>query len=115
MTAGSRETADLEVAVGLGRVTQLWRYPVKSMGGERLEEVAVSAAGLVGDRAWAVRDEVDGGIRGAKKLGALMRCSARYPGAPDGPAEITLPDGSRVMTGAPDAGGGPLDNAHGGA
>ncbi|MGH9023230.1 MAG: MOSC N-terminal beta barrel domain-containing protein [Acidimicrobiia bacterium] len=36
---------------------QLWRYPVKSMGGERLDEGAVTATGMVGDRAWAVRDE----------------------------------------------------------
>lgn len=95
--------------MGIGRVTQLWRYPVKSMGGEQLEAAAITSAGLVGDRSWVVRDEVDGGIRGAKKLGALMRCAARYPAPPErpgelvGPAEITLPDGSRVMTDAPDA------------
>ena len=41
----------------LGRVTALWRYPVKSMGAEALEEVEVSWHGLAGDRRWAfVRD-----------------------------------------------------------
>lgn len=35
-------------------VTELWRYPVKSLGGERLESLAVDARGVVGDRARAL-------------------------------------------------------------
>jgi uncharacterized protein YcbX len=35
---------------GAMRVAELWRYPVKSMAGERLQEVEVTAAGLAGDR-----------------------------------------------------------------
>ena len=43
----------------VGRVVGLWRYPVKSMGGEALTEVDVSWHGLVGDRRWAfIRDGV---------------------------------------------------------
>jgi uncharacterized protein len=37
----------------VGRISQLWRYPVKSMGGQRLDEVEVSFNGLAGDRRWA--------------------------------------------------------------
>jgi len=37
-------------------VRELWRYPVKSFRGERLDEVALDARGVVGDRAYAVRD-----------------------------------------------------------
>ncbi|WP_084128337.1 MOSC domain-containing protein [Demequina sp. NBRC 110055] len=37
-------------------VTAIRRYPVKSMGGEALDRVELDARGLVGDRAWAVRD-----------------------------------------------------------
>lgn len=37
----------------LGRIVGLWRYPVKSMGGETLERVEVSWHGLAGDRRWA--------------------------------------------------------------
>jgi uncharacterized protein len=37
----------------VGRVAALWRYPVKSMGAERLEEVEVSFHGFAGDRRWA--------------------------------------------------------------
>ena len=42
----------------VGRVTGLWRYPVKSMGSEALTEADVSWHGLAGDRRWAfVRDK----------------------------------------------------------
>ncbi len=85
---------------------ELRRYPVKSMGGELLEEADLAAGGLPGDRAWAVRDEVRGGIRGAKKIPALMGLRARYVSPPSvggsSPAEITLPDGSTVGTGEPE-------------
>ena len=37
----------------VGRVVGLWRYPVKSMAGESLNEVNVSWHGLSGDRRWA--------------------------------------------------------------
>lgn len=94
--------------MGEGRISEIWRYPVKSMGGERIESAELGEQGLPGDRAWAVRDEVRGGIRGAKKIAALMRLSARYPSAPasvgSSPAEITLPDGATLATDAPDVG-----------
>jgi uncharacterized protein YcbX len=38
------------------RVTEIWRYPVKSMGGERVDAVAVGERGVHADRMWAVRD-----------------------------------------------------------
>ena len=34
----------------IGRVREIWRYPVSSMGGELLESVAIEATGLAGDR-----------------------------------------------------------------
>ena len=37
----------------VGYVAALWRYPVKSMAGERLDDVEVSWHGLAGDRRWA--------------------------------------------------------------
>ena len=37
----------------VGRVVSLFRYPVKSMGAQVLDEVDVSWQGLVGDRRWA--------------------------------------------------------------
>jgi hypothetical protein len=41
----------------VGRVAALWRYPVKSMAGERLDGADISWNGLAGDRRWAfIRD-----------------------------------------------------------
>ena len=79
-------------------VEQIWRYPVKSMIGGCVDAAELGQQGLVGDRTWAVRDQVRGGIRGAKVLGGLMRLAARYSDGPGGPVLITLPDGSTVST-----------------
>jgi uncharacterized protein YcbX len=91
----------------VGSVREVWRYPLKSMAGERLEGASVGARGLYGDRGWALRDEAAGEIRGAKMSPALMRCAARYraePAAEGAPphADITLPDGTETSTDAPD-------------
>ncbi|MQA74676.1 MAG: MOSC domain-containing protein [Solirubrobacterales bacterium] len=39
------------------RVAELWRYPVKSLRGERLERAEIAQAGIPGDRALRVADE----------------------------------------------------------
>lgn len=39
----------------IGKVESLWRYPVKSMGGERVEEAFVGFAGVYGDRLFAFK------------------------------------------------------------
>jgi uncharacterized protein YcbX len=92
--------------MNVGRVKEVWRYPVKSMAGERLEACEVGARGLYGDRGWALRDEEAGEIRGAKMSPKLMLCSARYR---EEPAEnkvphvdITLPDGARTASDDPE-------------
>ena len=85
------------------QVDQIWRYPVKSMMGSTVDVAGLDAEGIVGDRTWAVRDQVCGGIRGAKVLGGLMRLSARYTGDTRAAVEITLPDGRVVSTDDPDA------------
>ena len=82
-------------------MSQLWRYPVKSMVGEVVDAVEFDELGVVGDRTWAARDLERGGIRGAKKIGALMRLAARDLGSGD--VEITLPDGATVTTADVDA------------
>jgi len=38
------------------RLAEIWRYPVKSLAGERLEEVELGPAGIFGDRALHVVD-----------------------------------------------------------
>jgi uncharacterized protein YcbX len=90
----------------VGVVRELWRYPVKSMCGEQTDRVRVGPLGLPGDRGWALRDEAAGEIRGAKKLPALLGCSARYREEPEGAdvphADVTLPDGTRTATDDPE-------------
>jgi uncharacterized protein len=39
-----------------GTVAEIWRYPVKSMAGERLESCLIADTGLEGDRRWALVD-----------------------------------------------------------
>jgi uncharacterized protein YcbX len=85
-------------------LAQLWQHPVKSMIGCEVDTARLDAEGMVGDRTWATRDEQRGGIRGAKKIGGLMRLAARYVDpdpAPGSTVEITLPDGTTVRTDQP--------------
>lgn len=92
-------------------LSAIFRHPVKSMLGEDLEQAALGPAGIPGDRAWALRDEVRGGFKVAKRVAALMSCSARYreqdepveAGAPAPPPEIRLPDGVIVRAADPEA------------
>ena len=89
--------------MSLGSLKSLYRYPVKSMAGESLSSLMLGPGGIPGDRAWAVRDEERGGIRGGKRFAALMSCAAAYDEEPalegSSPARITLPSGESLMTG----------------
>ena len=79
-------------------LSQIWVYPVKSMVGGRVQQCSLNELGIVGDRLWAVRDVENGGIRGAKKLGGLMKLSATFVKGSDD-VEISLPDGAVVRSG----------------
>ena len=73
-------------------VVELWRYPVKSLQGERVEEAEIGPCGLAGDRGWAIFDLDTGFGLTARRAAELLFASARL--RPDGTPEITLPDGS---------------------
>ena len=65
--------------MGAVRVLELWRYPVKSMGGERLEgPVDVTATGIEGDRVLGVVDAGTGKLLSAKTVPVLLQASARW-------------------------------------
>ncbi|MCL6705911.1 MOSC N-terminal beta barrel domain-containing protein [Pseudomonas sp. R2.Fl] len=44
----------------IGRVTEVWRYPVSSVGGESLATIAVTPTGIPGDRSFALFDPATG-------------------------------------------------------
>lgn len=66
----------------IGHLKELWRYPVKSLGGESCEQLELTAAGVVGDRHWAVYDPQAPMIRSAKQWPALLSLQAQYLGQP---------------------------------
>ena len=90
----------------VGVVEELWRYPVKSMLGERLEAAEVTARGLAGDRAYALLDVESGRVVSAKiprHWRRMFELRASYEGEPSpeglSPALVTFPDGSSMETG----------------
>ena len=74
------------------RVLELWRYPVKSLQGERLDTADIGPEGIVGDRGWALFDLDTGFGLTARRVPDLLFASGRLRG--DGSAEIVLPDGT---------------------
>jgi uncharacterized protein YcbX len=77
----------------VGNVVEIWRYPVKSMAGERLDSAELTNLGLEGDRRWAL---VDGTPNRAGKLytntqdARLMKYGARLAG---GGVDVVTPEG----------------------
>jgi len=92
-------------------VSSLWRYPVKSMAGEELNAVDVTASGLRGDRAYALVDTANGKVGSAKsvrRFGELLKYQAKFVTQPESegvvpPVRITLPDGTTLDSEQPDA------------
>jgi hypothetical protein len=76
------------------KVLEIWRYPVKSMLGEQLDQVEVGPNGVEGDRRRAVVDAESGVSLSAKRYSDLLRCRAWTNG--DG-VMIGLPDGSELV------------------
>lgn len=74
------------------RVLELWRYPVKSLQGERLAEAAIDALGVAGDRRWALFDRDTGLGLTARRVPELLFGSARLRA--DGGVDVVLPDGT---------------------
>ncbi len=79
----------------VGRIQSIWRYPVKGMAGESLEQCELSAHGLLGDRTWAVQDLKREEIQSCKFRPDLLRCRARQrlnkQGDLTGHVDITFP------------------------
>ena len=48
-------------------VLELWRFPVKSLRGERLERAAVTEQGIEGDRGFGIVDDATGLVLTARR------------------------------------------------
>jgi uncharacterized protein YcbX len=75
------------------------------MQGERLSAVDIGVHGVIGDRAYALR-EANGRVVTAKKWANMLEFSSRYDAPPTSgalaPLRITLPDGRTIQAQAPD-------------
>jgi uncharacterized protein len=90
----------------VGSVAELWRFPVKSMRGEQLQEVTVTERGVLGDRAYALIDTETGKVASAKSVKLfpdLLACRAAFVEPPRAnrdvpPVRIDLPNGRSVTS-----------------
>lgn len=90
----------------VGAVTALWRFPVKSMQGEQLEQAELTGQGVVGDRAYALIDRDTGKVVSAKSVRLfpdVLACRAAFVGSPQAggdlpPVRISLPNGIAVTS-----------------
>jgi len=93
--------------VQVGTVKQIWSYPIKSLGGDILNEALVDEFGIIGDRNWSLMETDTGDLASGKSVPKVMNLRARYlQGAPDNrvyaedvpDVEVVFPDG-RVING----------------
>lgn len=76
------------------RVVALWRHPVKSMQGERVDALRVLEGGVEGDRHYGVLDRSTGTILSAKREPRLLEARALQTG-PE--LVVCLPNGETVL------------------
>ena len=82
-------------------VSEIWRYPIKSFGGEKLASTELLGVGIPYDRYWAIRDVDTGELLGGRSMGELMLFSVQFcepPTENQQIAEIRFPDGSTLRT-----------------
>lgn len=80
------------------QILELWRYPVKSVGGERVAVARMNPTGIEGDRGWGIRDLKTSMTLTARRTPELLFASAAYHGSDE--VSITLPDGTETSDSA---------------
>ena len=96
----------MTISEDIGSVATLWRFPVKSMGGEQLRDVEVTERGVLGDRAYALIDKDTGKVVSAKSarlFPSMLDCKAVFVEPPRRgsdlpPVQILLPNGTNVRS-----------------
>jgi uncharacterized protein YcbX len=95
-----------ESRILIGMISELWRYPIKTMQGEILEEATVAKKGLIGDRSFALMDKKSGRIISAKnpkKWENVFKLSAKTivseeDGSSIPKVSITFANGDTIFT-----------------
>lgn len=90
-------------------IQELWRFPIKSFGGEKLNQVTFAQQGILGDRAYALMNTETGKVISAKSVRQfpnLLCCQAQFlaepqPGQAIPPVKITLDDGTTLQSDDP--------------
>lgn len=83
----------------IGTVDALWRYPVKSMAGQRLQLAMIDRNGMEGDRLLAIFDEESGQILTLRSAPQLLYAQATLPLKDTislDSVDIILPNGSSI-------------------
>ena len=99
----TRVAAVPDAGAALGSVAELWRYPVKSLQGQRCESVKVTTRGLAGDREYALV-HADGRLASGKttrrfrQVDGLLDLQAALD--EEGELAIGFPDGQHHAAGA---------------
>jgi len=104
--AGSTEVASPAEpkAATIDCVESIWRYPVKSMAGEKLQSVFVSDKGLLGDRVYAFVDQHSNRAAVVRKWAENFLnyhphfASEPHPESPVPPLKIVMPSGETLTT-----------------
>jgi len=92
------------MTIEIGRVSELWRYPVQSLQGESLSTLDFTADGVAGDRGYCVVDDTgEGGTAARPQWKKLIGWRAHYLAEPkagtDLPkVEIIFDDGTHLTS-----------------
>ena len=78
-------------------VIQIWRYPIKSVGGENLNAATITELGVDGDRGWGLVDETSGFVLTARREPKLLMATCRLV---DGVPVATTDTGEPLQTSA---------------
>ena len=76
-------------------IEQIWRYPIKSVGGEQLTEAEVTPTGIRHDRGWGLVDNDTGNVLTGRREPQLLMATARV--IDDAPV-VTTDDGRELRT-----------------
>lgn len=73
-------------------ISELWQYPVKSMGGSRIARTCVGATSVEGDRVFVVHDTRDGAPLTATRVPELLSWTAGWTAERE--LQLIAPDGT---------------------